>query len=165
MATAEAAESPTCAFKLYVLTSADQGNLSQDRKFSSPVSFLSCPSRILAAVTVLIPIPSPMNMITFLAVWVSAFTLRFSLTSCCPSLNQGLLAWFTEMPGSLLSSDWFLFAPVWFRCTLVLLATGSTVIRYDKQRCGTVGACPCARAWKSVSFGINLREIFTTVPL
>ena len=91
-AVAVPAESATWESVLYVLDKADQGNFSQLRKFSSPVSFLSCPSRIRAAVTVGMLIPSPRNKITFFAVFVLGFRFRFPLMRSTPSLNHLLLA-------------------------------------------------------------------------
>ena len=43
------------------------GKVSKDSLSSSPVLLFNCPLRILAAVTVDTPIPSPRNKITFLA--------------------------------------------------------------------------------------------------
>ena len=56
--------------------SATLGNLSHSRSASSPVIPAFCPFRILAADTVVIPIPSPTKYTMFLALFVfSVFSL------------------------------------------------------------------------------------------
>src|SRR5690606_8096302 len=61
------AESDVCCVTLYVFESAEKGKRSKLRRFSSPLSPRSWPSRIRAAVSVETPMPSPMNSITFFA--------------------------------------------------------------------------------------------------
>lgn len=62
--------------------------LSNDSRFSSPGLPASWPSRIRAAVTVLTPMPSPTNRITFLAGRLISRTDLLSWMNCWPAYNQ-----------------------------------------------------------------------------
>lgn len=66
-----------CIFINLTLANATCWNLSNASSFSSPVCPFCCPLRILAAVTVVSPIPSPINNMMFLATAVLSTSFRF----------------------------------------------------------------------------------------